>query len=1172
MSAEPFQDSQENIDYWKDLIQKAINLVTAINNPDPKLTEAISIIYCTSELLMEAIRVKINSASAYATAIGAGTVSANVQPFKGQLNLQPDPKIVTAIRTVIGGNGALAYPDLLQFLVNDGIVNNVLASFPELKQFMNIFKNAFAKAENEILKLLLQNANSFDLAIPNSAQVDPHALLTLVVRSIDKFLTEKFRTDILPQILDNVSDPNLKLYLEEVLFEAVVYMKEVGLDTILNWENESFDNDDFTEALAGVIMLLLGRTVVIVADTFLTATQEQYKSGCDYVASKIRDYADNPRGNHGEIQTLIPHIDPDLIRLTADCVEIGGVVLGPLGDDTKRRVRNLLYQVFEPIPPDKERDFLNSLADDFFIPNVEQLQQITNELVTISKDRFIVFVEQFILKVGEYVLKKIEELILALIDLIVNWERHLAEALLAIAVFLRNLEENLIALNRELINLLGAATDALRNLFQTLGSSTLKNRIKNDLKNNFVGKALDALEANDIYRTLPSDWRRDIRGLVYGAVGSVIDNPFTQPIFNAIAALANQLDDLLPDVREIDPNDNLPEQLMILILDKIEENIRNHFGGSKPNISPTIDYQYWEWVIDSIIPPKGHWERKHFYIPLGRIEINLTPFINIIRNSIQNLNFYHTALNNACFKLANAFAKELEIAAEQLLKEDKTNEKQRLESIDTEHNNAPKEIAILSPLSLSHFTNDIDVKVHLGGVPMSYLGLGKDEMQRVLIYINGELIPPKTLIVGESKLDSKNNIDHLKNFDFKNLVSIDNKTGKVHNSFDSITGIINTSKAKIITDTAFHYPSQELKNQIVNSGTQYAFSNSNLKELPISKSVYNPPTKNPDSANLYVERSTKAIEVKGKDNSGHSYLVHSYDIKNNLPGRGISSSKINTFLQDRMTGLLIQFKVQLDEPFIVEGVNVLTVVVIERGGNRHQQNVSFTVSQTTSLKKPVPGVIMLPGKNSGEIEKATMTLSNTINYFNNSGKKVNITMQDYLDSIPKEKVKQEKEPELEKPIEMTIKKIEKIIVLQKDEKGKETPIGKSIILDYASSIERKSKLIELRLDNKTLAKKNQRLKTEKVTYEKSFLVSGKGNKEIKGIKQTSTLANPLLNDNSTELKKRIEAAEEYLRKQNELNFKHFGERSEEVLKRIPAAKEFLNKQDELKFKDEGSIL
>ena len=120
---------------------------------------------------MEAIRAKINSASAYAVAIGAGTVNSDSQPFKGQIVNQPSQIIIDAIRNIIGGNGALSYPDLLQFLVDDIIVNNLLASFPELNQFMNIFRNDFAKAENEILKLLLQNVNSFDVTNPNSAQV-----------------------------------------------------------------------------------------------------------------------------------------------------------------------------------------------------------------------------------------------------------------------------------------------------------------------------------------------------------------------------------------------------------------------------------------------------------------------------------------------------------------------------------------------------------------------------------------------------------------------------------------------------------------------------------------------------------------------------------------------------------------------------------------------------------------------------------------------------------------------------------------------------------------------------------------------------------------------------------------------------------------------------------------
>ena len=53
-----------------------------------------------------------------------------------------------------------------------------------------------------------------------------------------------------------------------------------ALKSILSWEGRTFDNDDFTEALAGVMTLLLGRTVVIVADTFLNAAQEKIGETC----------------------------------------------------------------------------------------------------------------------------------------------------------------------------------------------------------------------------------------------------------------------------------------------------------------------------------------------------------------------------------------------------------------------------------------------------------------------------------------------------------------------------------------------------------------------------------------------------------------------------------------------------------------------------------------------------------------------------------------------------------------------------------------------------------------------------------------------------------------------------------------------------------------------------
>ncbi|MFZ7116411.1 MAG: hypothetical protein ACO1G9_13605 [Bacteroidota bacterium] len=883
-------------------------------------------------------------------------------------------------------------------------------------------------------------------------------------------------------------------------------MKDVGLNTILNWENEAFDNDDFTEALAGVIILLLGRTVVIVADTFITATQEQIKNSCDDVATQIRDYADNPGGNHSGIENLIPHIDPNLIKLAADCVEIGGVVLGPLTGDTRRRVRNLLYQVFEPIPPGRGHDFLTSLGDDFFIPNIDQLNRVTYELATISKDRFILFVEQFILKVGEYILKLLEDLILAIIDLVVNWEQHLGEVLQAIADALRNLEATMRQINQRLIDCMSTATEALHLLFQTFGDSNLKNRIKSGIKDKFVDKALDALEDNNIYKVLPSDWKRDIRNLADGAVDDFIDNPFTQPIFNAVAAIANQLDALLPNVRELDPDDNLPEQLMLLILDKIEENINSHFGDGKPHISPEIDFRYYTWVYDP--PFSGHWQTHHIRIPLGRIEINIIPVMNIVRDAIHALDFYHSALNDACFKLGIALAEEAELLAAQLLHNDKKDDKARVDKINNEHNNEHKEISILSPVNHSHFTNSFDVRIHLGGVGMTYLGLGKDEMQRVLIYINGELIPPKSLIIDDSGLPAEDNALHLKDFDFVNLNSFDKKTGNFVNAFNSTTGIIKSGKASIMTDTAVHYPSQNAAGKAADKGTQFAFSHSKLQELPESKAVYKSAKVNAEAGGLYFEKSTKTI-VKEKGHVKGNLLVHTYELKNNLPGRGISPSKVDNLLKNRTPGLLIQFKVELDKPFVVEGVNVLTVVVVERGGNRHQQNVSFTVSHEPATSKPVPGVLHILDPVTGKTAVATMTINNIKNHLVNIDRQKGPKLEDYLATVKKGKVKKanpakEELISIEKHVIIPMKKKETIVVIQKDKNGKETPIDKEIIITYSSVVERKIKLIELKLDNKTLAKKNQRLKTENVSYEKALPVFGDDKKAIDSVTQVST--------------------------------------------------------------------
>src|SRR5262249_41871611 len=261
---------------------------------------------------------------------------------------------------------------------------------------------------------------------------------------------------------------------------------------------------------------------------------------------------------------------------------------------------------------------------------------------------------------------------------------------------------------------------------------------------------------------------------------------------------------------------------------------------------------------------------------------------------------------------------ELELAARTLERDNQRSEQGRLAKIDAEHNNEPKEIAILNPLSLSHYTSTVDVKIHLGGVAMSYLALGKDEMQRALIYMHGSLMPGKSLVV-EGALGVKRHDAHLRDVVLSSL-----------STFNPVSGIIRNATASILTSTSSHFPTQVKNTQSASEGKAFPFSTSEFKEQPSSKAVYHAVGKN-QGHKPYMEKQS------GKDKNGR--FVSKYSVVNTLPGRNLPASTVDAVLQDRMAGILIQFKMELDEPFIAEGVNVLTVVVIERGGNRHQQNV-----------------------------------------------------------------------------------------------------------------------------------------------------------------------------------------------------------------------------------------
>ena len=679
---EPFQPTVENVNYWKVIILKTITLLEKLfptATLDEKIAEQITILYCTTELSIESIRAKVNVARAYVLVPGEGRATANSEPFTGPLTTQPPQFIKNEINTKFGraANTDILYVDLLEYLVDDLILDEVLGEIPELKVFINIFKEEFNDAEREILKLLLSSADAF--ISDRNGIVVPKDTLRILVKSIDSYITKRFKTEVLFEINKHITDPTLKTYLDEVFLICVIYTKDVTLNAALDWENAPYTNDDFTEALAGLMMMFLGRTVVLMSDTLLTATQNEVKTICDDIATKIER---NP--NHEDLVLVKPLLKDDNVKqLIVESLRVGGEVLGPLPEETRKRVRMLLYQIFEIIQPGKEKDFLEELGNQLFIPNVKDIEALTMELVEIAKYRFGLFAERILLSIGKFIMEGLEDLFNYLADLIISWEKDLADSLLIMAAELKSINLKLIALNKLITSQYKLVETAYNNFTSKLNSTQIKNIVKQEMVKTFFSTAEVVLKDHEAYKSLHRDAKAIAETSLRAAVELVLDSPVMTPIFNSISKVGRELEGLLPDAKRLDLNDNLSEQFLHLLLDKIEEKIRRHFGSTKPSIIIAVRFSYTipELIItpalhtpEVIVTPAIHVpatpitpaytipavvipavnipavttpaQTINVNIPLDKIEINLNLFINTMRNAISTSDFYHDALHN----------------------------------------------------------------------------------------------------------------------------------------------------------------------------------------------------------------------------------------------------------------------------------------------------------------------------------------------------------------------------------------------------------------------------------------------------------------------------------------------------------------------------------------------
>jgi hypothetical protein len=329
--------------------------------------------------------------------------------------------------------------------------------------------------------------------------------------------------------------------------------------------------------------------------------------------------------------------------------------------------------------------------------------------------------------------------------------------------------------------------------------------------------------------------------------------------------------------------------------------VREHFGSPKPHVSVGFEFSY-EFF--------GH---QSVRVELGRVEIPFSTFFGLIRDAAHALGGLDAALDDVAAKLAAAFAKQFAVEAKQDERAAKSRDRDRLAAIDREHTSAPKEIAILTPAAGSVHGDDVDVEIHLGGVPVSYLGLDRDEQQRVFILLNGEMLPPKSLVVGASAAADP-------------AVQAHDITLASLPGFDATAGVFRGAGAMIRL-----------------GGT--AAPKSPAAPIGLGR-----------PAGLGLDRRVTPGKTGG--------VTTSTRLANFLPGRLLPPSSVRAIGASLPPGTTIAFTVSMKD--LLQGANTLTVVVIDRGGRQYQQVASFGV--TAPPKRPPRGtvVVRLPVRGTGD--------------------------------------------------------------------------------------------------------------------------------------------------------------------------------------------------------------
>jgi hypothetical protein len=726
MPQEPLGLDAAKLQYWMTVISKASDLaleLTPGNKVSEDVSKACALLWSCIQLLSVSVQ-RISEAQARVSVLGA---QPRVATSAFASTLPNAPSIVAArINAALGrtANAAIGQPEVIKFLTRTSALTALLDKDPSISRVLSIVSGGTVTSPSGALSLVFDNLGSF--APDASGRLSAAATLGVIRNGLDRFINERVTNEIRPLLTDIIgSDPNLLLYLDEVLISTTGYTSSTILSGVEQWASGSANSQKvLRETCSSILMRLFGRSLIVTADVLMTHTLENLSSGFTFLADQV-----NVKDGVAEVLAKATGIPRDEVaEVMSEALLTAGEAFEPMDAAKRAQIRDLLFRIIDTAPANGDGTLAEQLKQDNFVPNAEAALELAFVLGEEVAMRLVRFLQVALERLGSKILEEIKDLIAMVQRTVDAWVGATREAVAACA---KRLLELIDEIARDAAKLEQASDQLLRKTADMLGVFAHSNRstLKAEVK------SLAQRRARAMLRDLPAYdmWPREAKNFAIARVNDLVTGVFNanvfDPVIDVLQGMSGALEDVLNDLADIEPGDDLASEVLDIFLDRLEDAVRGAFARS-PRFTISI----------SVLG---------VHYTLADIKVPLDDICSALRNAAKKVDALLDAVDVVAALLRDMLEATAGLQAAEAEQRVIASQKQRAEQDLASTSIGGLGCTIVQPVSASVAEGHATLEVILDHAPISFLGREAGEQRRFFVWLNHHEISLDTAVIEE---------------------------------------------------------------------------------------------------------------------------------------------------------------------------------------------------------------------------------------------------------------------------------------------------------------------------------------------------------------------------------------------------------------------------------------